>query len=40
MVVNGNPLTDIKQVGNIDTVVQAGRVYKISELKAQLKSGS
>lgn len=38
VVVNGNPLLDIKQVGNIDTVVQAGHVYKISDLKNELKA--
>ena len=38
VVVNGNPLADIRNVGNIDTVVQAGRVYKISDLKAELKA--
>jgi len=36
VVVNGNPLADIKQVGNIDTVLQAGRVYKIDALAKEL----
>ncbi len=37
VVVNGNPLADIKAVGNIDSVMQAGRVYKISDLTAELR---
>lgn len=38
VVLNGNPLLDIKQVGAIDTVVQAGSVYKINDLKNELKA--
>jgi imidazolonepropionase-like amidohydrolase len=38
VVINGNPLVDIKQVGNIDTVVQAGHVYRINDLKNELKA--
>jgi imidazolonepropionase-like amidohydrolase len=37
VVLNGNPLADIKAVGNIDSVMQAGRVYKISDLTAELR---
>ncbi|MHB1206704.1 MAG: amidohydrolase family protein [Rhodospirillaceae bacterium] len=38
VVIPGNPLVDIKQVGNIDTVVQAGHVYRINDLKNELKN--
>ncbi len=37
VVLNGNPLADIKAVGNIDSVMQAGRVYRISDLTAELR---
>lgn len=37
VVLNGNPLADIKAVGNIDSVMQAGRVYRINELTAELR---
>lgn len=37
LVITGNPLADIKAVGNIDTVIQAGHVYRINELTAELR---
>jgi imidazolonepropionase-like amidohydrolase len=37
--IDGNPLADIKAVYNIDTVVQAGNVYRIDELKQELRDG-
>lgn len=37
VIVNANPLTDIRAVGNIDSVMQAGRVYRVSELTAELR---
>jgi imidazolonepropionase-like amidohydrolase len=37
VVLNGNPLADIRAVGNIDSVMQAGRVYRINELTAELR---
>ena len=36
---DGNPLADIKAVYDVDTVVQAGRVYNIEELKNDLRGG-
>ena len=36
---DGNPLADIKAVYNIDTVVKAGRVYRIEELKNGMRAG-
>lgn len=38
VVIGGNPLADIRAVGNIDTMIQAGRVYKIAELKQALRA--
>ena len=37
VVIDGNPLVDITAVSNIDIVVQAGRVYRITELKNELR---
>ncbi|MCA0201004.1 MAG: amidohydrolase family protein [Proteobacteria bacterium] len=37
VVLNANPLADIKAVGNIDSVMVAGRVYRINELTAELR---
>lgn len=36
-VLNGNPLADIRAVGNVDSVMQAGRVYRVSDLTAELR---
>ncbi len=36
--IDGNPLVDIANISNIDTVVKAGRVYRISELEDLLRS--
>ncbi len=38
VVLNANPLADIKAVGNIDSVMQSGRVYRIDALTAELRS--
>lgn len=38
-VIDGNPLADIRAVGNIDIVIQGGRVHKIAELKNELRGG-
>ena len=40
VVIDGNPLTDITAVSDIDTVIKAGRVYRIGELKNALRSGT
>ena len=38
--IGDNPLTDITAVSDIDTVIKAGRVYRISELKNELRRAS
>lgn len=38
VVVNANPLADIKAVGNIDMVMQKGRVYRINDLTTELRN--
>jgi hypothetical protein len=37
VVIDGNPLMDIDNISNIDTVVKAGKVYRISDLEARLR---
>ena len=37
VLLNANPLADIRAVGNIDSVMMAGRVYRISDLTAELR---
>ncbi|MGE4063433.1 MAG: amidohydrolase family protein [Rhodospirillaceae bacterium] len=37
VVLNANPLADIRAVGNIDSVMQAGKVYRINELTTELR---
>ena len=39
VVIDGNPLVDITAVSNIDTVLKAGRVYRIADLKNELRRG-
>ena len=35
---DGNPLADIKAVYAVDTVVKAGRVYKVEDLKNNIRN--
>ena len=35
--IDGNPLTDIRSVYNVETVVKGGRVYQVEELKNSLR---
>jgi len=37
--IGGNPLTDITAVSDMSLVIQAGRVYNVEELMADLRSG-
>ena len=36
--IDGNPLVDITNISNIDTVVKSGKIYRISELEDMLRN--
>ena len=36
--IDGNPLVDITNISKIDTVVKAGKVYRVSELEDMLRN--
>ena len=38
--IGGNPLMEIKEVYNVDTVIKAGRVYVVEELKDEMRNSS